>query len=162
MIYWVVQTTIDFIGSRKRAIMNYSKFQPVIIVYDTNCRQTIDSSPWQSGPIHLLPLKGCTLACGVISLHLFYWLNFGGEIQDTNTTNWKDANIKNVVIGGFLTNFCVESTARSAYDKGYAVTIMKDATAANSMEEQNHSEEKIFPLLGQTIPVDQFLNQLEE
>jgi len=74
----------------------------------------------------------------------------------------KESNTKNVVIGGFLTNFCVESTARTAYDKGYTVTIMKDATAANSMEEQNHSEEKIFPLLGQTLSVDQFLGQLEE
>ena len=61
-----------------------------------------------------------------------------------------------------MTNFCVESTARTAYDKGYGVTIMKDATAANSQEEQNHSEEKIFPLLGQTLSVDQFLDQLEE
>lgn len=74
----------------------------------------------------------------------------------------KENKIKNVVIGGFLTNFCVESTARTAYDKGYGVTIMKDATAANSKEEQNHSEEKIFPLLGQTLSVDQFLEQLEE
>ncbi|MDX1707087.1 MAG: cysteine hydrolase [Desulfobacterales bacterium] len=71
-------------------------------------------------------------------------------------------NIKNVVIGGFLTNFCVESTARTAYDKGYGVTIMKDATAATSEEEQHHAEAKIFPLLGQTLSVDQFLEQLEE
>jgi ureidoacrylate peracid hydrolase len=74
----------------------------------------------------------------------------------------KEGNIKNVVIGGFLTNFCVESTARTAYDKGYGVTIMKDATAANSEEEQDHAEAKIFPLLGQTLSVDQFLEQLEE
>lgn len=73
----------------------------------------------------------------------------------------KEGDIKNVVIGGFLTNFCVESTARTAYDKGYGVTIMKDATGANSEEEQNHAEEKIFPLLGQTLSVNQFLDQLE-
>ncbi|NIS50704.1 isochorismatase family protein [Candidatus Saccharibacteria bacterium] len=74
----------------------------------------------------------------------------------------QEGNIKNVVIGGFLTNFCVESTARTAYDKGYGVTIMKDATAATSEEEQNHAEAKIFPLLGQSLTVDQFLEQLEE
>jgi len=73
----------------------------------------------------------------------------------------KEANIKNVVIGGFLTNFCVESTARTAYDKGYSVTVIKDATAANSSEEQNYVEGKIIPLLGQTLSVDQFLSQLE-
>ena len=73
----------------------------------------------------------------------------------------KEANIKNVVIGGFLTNFCVESTARTAYDKGYGVTVIKDATAANSSDDQNYVEEKIFPLLGQTLSVDQLLSQLE-
>jgi ureidoacrylate peracid hydrolase len=73
----------------------------------------------------------------------------------------KEANIKNVVIGGFLTNFCVESTARTAYDKGYSVTVIKDATAANSSEEQNYVEGKIIPALGQTLSVDQFLSQLE-
>ena len=73
----------------------------------------------------------------------------------------KESNIKNIVIGGFLTNFCVESTARTAYDKGYGVTVIKDATAANSSDEQNYVEEKIFPLLGQALSVDQFLSQLE-
>jgi hypothetical protein len=38
---------------------------------------------------------------------------------------------------------------------------MKDATGANSEEEQSHAEEKIFPLLGQTLSVNQFLDQLE-
>ena len=82
-----------------------------------------------------------------------------------NNTNLEkileEANIKNVVIGGFLTNFCVESTARTAYDKGYGVTVIKDATAANSSDDQNYVEEKIFPLLGQTLSVDQLLSQLE-
>ena len=59
-------------------------------------------------------------------------------------------------------NICVESTARTAYDTGYGVTIIQDATAANSEDEQNHSEQKIFPLLGQTLSVDQFISKLEE
>ena len=83
--------------------------------------------------------------------------------NNTNLDELLEAgNIKNVVIAGFLTNFCVESTSRTAYDKGYGVTVIKDATAANSEEEQNHSEQKIFPLLGQTLSVDQFISQLEE
>jgi len=73
----------------------------------------------------------------------------------------KTAKIKNVAVAGFLTNFCVESTARTAYDKGYGVTVVKDATASNSPEDQKYTEEKIFPLLGQVLAVDQFLSQLE-
>ena len=60
----------------------------------------------------------------------------------------KEGNIKNVVIGGFLTNFCVESTSRTAYDRGYGVTVIKDTTATNSEQEQNHSEQKIFRCWG--------------
>lgn len=73
----------------------------------------------------------------------------------------KDAQIKNVATAGFLTNFCVESTSRTAYDKGYAVTIIKDATAAQSPEEQQYAEDKIFPAIGQAMTVDEFLAQLE-
>ena len=40
--------------------------------------------------------------------------------------------------------------------------MMKDATAASTIEEQNHSEVKIFPLMGQALSVDQFLDQLPE
>jgi len=71
------------------------------------------------------------------------------------------AKVKNVAIAGFLTNFCVESTSRTAYDKGYAVTVIKDATAATSPEEQKYAEEKIFPLIGQTLTVEEFIGQLE-
>ncbi len=82
-----------------------------------------------------------------------------------NNTNLEEllkaAKIKNVAIAGFLTNFCVESTARTAYDKGYPVTIVKDATAANSADDQKYTEEKIFPLLGQALTVEQFLSHLE-
>jgi len=82
-----------------------------------------------------------------------------------NNTNLEEllkaAKVKNVAVAGFLTNFCVESTARTAYDKGYAVTVVKDATAANSPEDQRYTEEKIFPLIGQALSVEQFLGQLE-
>lgn len=73
----------------------------------------------------------------------------------------KAEKVKNVAVAGFLTNFCVESTARTAYDKGYAVTVVKDATAANSADDQAYTEEKIFPLIGQVLTVEQFLGQLE-
>jgi nicotinamidase-related amidase len=73
----------------------------------------------------------------------------------------KDGQVKNLAVAGFLTNFCVESTTRTAYDKGYGVTVISDATAATSQEEQSHSEEKIFPALGGSMSVDEFLGQLD-
>eukprot|EP00534_Pseudo-nitzschia_fraudulenta_P001790 CAMPEP_0201125848 /NCGR_PEP_ID=MMETSP0850-20130426/23431_1 /ASSEMBLY_ACC=CAM_ASM_000622 /TAXON_ID=183588 /ORGANISM="Pseudo-nitzschia fraudulenta, Strain WWA7" /LENGTH=205 /DNA_ID=CAMNT_0047394025 /DNA_START=77 /DNA_END=694 /DNA_ORIENTATION=- len=41
--------------------------------------------------------------------------------------------IKNVVLAGFLTNCCVESTMRTAYEKGFKVYTLKDCSAATSL-----------------------------
>ena len=44
--------------------------------------------------------------------------------------------IETVVLGGFLTNCCVESTMRTAYEKGFNVITLVDATATTSEEGQ--------------------------
>jgi nicotinamidase-related amidase len=69
--------------------------------------------------------------------------------------------IKNVAVCGFLTNVCVEGTARSAYDKGYKVFLLKDCCAAISGEEQKYVEEKFFPYIGEALTHDDFLKRLE-
>jgi len=69
--------------------------------------------------------------------------------------------IKNVAVCGFLTNVCVEGTARSAYDKGYKVFLLKDCCAAISGEEQKYVEEKFFPYIGEALTHDAFLKRLE-
>lgn len=69
--------------------------------------------------------------------------------------------IKNVAFCGFLTNVCVEGTARSAYDKGFKVFLLKDCCAALSGEEQKYVEEKFFPLIGEVMDHQKFLDNLE-
>merc|ERR1711988_1525182 len=44
--------------------------------------------------------------------------------------------IETVVLGGFLTNCCVESTMRTAYEKGFNVITLTDAMATTSTEGQ--------------------------
>ena len=72
-----------------------------------------------------------------------------------------DGSIKNVVCAGFLTNVCVEATARSAYDRGFQVVIAKDATGATSQANQQYVENEIAPVLGQAMTVDELLAALE-
>jgi nicotinamidase-related amidase len=55
-------------------------------------------------------------------------------------------DIETVVLGGFLTNCCVESTMRSAYEKGYDVITLTDCTAATSDEEQNVATARDYPM----------------
>ena len=45
-------------------------------------------------------------------------------------------HIDNVVLAGFLTNCCVESTMRASYEKGFNVITLTDCTAATSLAEQ--------------------------
>jgi ureidoacrylate peracid hydrolase len=73
----------------------------------------------------------------------------------------RSRGIKNLAICGFLTNICVESTARDAYDKAYSVIILKDCTCATSAEEQKFAEEKIFPAIGEVMTHNEFLERLE-
>merc|ERR1712054_378493 len=44
--------------------------------------------------------------------------------------------IETLVLAGFLTNCCVESTMRTAYEKGFNVITLTDATATTSAEGQ--------------------------
>lgn len=73
----------------------------------------------------------------------------------------KQRGVKNVVLAGFLSNVCVEATARSAYDRGFRVQVIRDATAATSKENQEYVEREIYPILGGSITVDEFLAQLD-
>jgi len=44
----------------------------------------------------------------------------------------KENGIKTIILGGLLANCCVESTMRSAYEKGYNVITLTDGTACTS------------------------------
>lgn len=59
-----------------------------------------------------LVAKGKTGLCGFASTNLDFLLRQNG--------------IKNVCLAGFLTNCCVESSMRSAYELGYSVYTLKD------------------------------------
>ena len=132
----------------------FEKHQMAGIVKAVHDGNAFRSGTWGAEIIaELLPKEGDRVVGGKCSL-------CGFNNTDLETI-LKQANIKNVATAGFLTNFCVESTSRTAYDKGYSVTIIKDATAAQSPEEQKYAEEKIFPAIGQAMTVDEFLAQLE-
>jgi nicotinamidase-related amidase len=63
----------------------------------------------------------------------------------------RSREIETVVLGGFLTNCCVESTMRSAYEKGYDVITLTDCTAATSAEEQKSATAQDYPMFSQPM-----------
>jgi nicotinamidase-related amidase len=72
----------------------------------------------------------------------------------------RSKGIHTVVLGGFLTNCCVESTMRSAYERGFDVVTLKDCTAALSEEEQNMALAHNFGMFSRPMNHDEFLKQL--
>lgn len=71
----------------------------------------------------------------LILLSYFLWLAFCIYLLGlTNAPlDCRQAGIKNVVLCGFLTNCCVESSMRTAYENGYKVYTLKDCSAATSV-----------------------------
>jgi nicotinamidase-related amidase len=56
--------------------------------------------------------------------------------------------VRTIVLGGVATNIGVESTARAAYDHGYDVVIVEDATTGRSAEMHAFAFAHVFPRLG--------------
>ena len=72
----------------------------------------------------------------------------------------RSKGINRVAIGGFLTNCCVESTMRSAYEKGYDVVTMTDCVAATSPEEHENAITFDYPMFSRPMTGKEFLSEL--
>jgi nicotinamidase-related amidase len=72
----------------------------------------------------------------------------------------RQRRITDLAIAGFLTNCCVESTMRSAYERGYRVVTLTDCTATLSPEEQGAAVTKNFPMFSRPLTHDAFLTEL--
>lgn len=58
----------------------------------------------------------------------------------------RSKSIDTVLLTGFLTNCCVESTMRSAYENGYRVFTVTDCMAATSQEQHDNAITHDFPM----------------
>jgi nicotinamidase-related amidase len=73
----------------------------------------------------------------------------------------RSKGIRTIVLGGFLTNCCVESTMRSGYENGYKVITLNDCTAATSHEEHDNALAYDFPMFSEPMSSDEFIAQLD-
>jgi len=72
----------------------------------------------------------------------------------------RSKGITTVVLGGFLTNCCVESTMRSAYENGYEVLTLTDCVAGTSIEEHENAITYDYPMFSKPTTADEFVDQL--
>ncbi|MEM9460986.1 MAG: cysteine hydrolase [Myxococcota bacterium] len=72
----------------------------------------------------------------------------------------RSKGITTVAMGGFLTNCCVESTMRTAYEHGFDVITLTDCVAATSIEEHDNALKYDYPMFSRPMPSPEFLAQL--
>lgn len=72
----------------------------------------------------------------------------------------RSKGIKTVALAGFLTNCCVESTMRTAYERGYNVVTLTDAVAATSVEEGENAVKFDYPMFSTPTTSDEFVASL--
>jgi ureidoacrylate peracid hydrolase len=63
----------------------------------------------------------------------------------------RSKGISTIVLGGFLTNCCVESTMRSGYENGYEVITLTDCVAATSEEEHENALKYDYPMFSKPM-----------
>ena len=68
--------------------------------------------------------------------------------------------IQTIVIGGIATNFGVESTARQAFDQGYQLVFVEDATTSMNEAWHRFTVDNVFPRMGRVRTTQQVIDAL--
>ncbi|ROZ99224.1 cysteine hydrolase [Gordonia sp. OPL2] len=63
----------------------------------------------------------------------------------------RSKGITTIILAGFLTNCCVESTMRSGYENGYRVITLTDCTAATSVAEHDNAISFDYPMFSEPV-----------
>lgn len=72
----------------------------------------------------------------------------------------RQRGITDVVLAGVVTSICIDSTARSAFEKDFNVYVLSDCTAGRTQYEQAFYCNEVFPLYSQVITSHQLLESL--
>jgi len=85
------------------------------------------------------------------------WGAFYGTALDLHL---RRRGIRTIVIAGIATNFGVESTARDAYERSYALVFVEDAMAGLTAEAHTFAITTIFPRIGRVRSTEDVLGGL--
>ena len=102
---------------------------PVIWVQHESDELPRDSSSWQLAP-ELVP------AAGEARVYKRFESSFEGTHLEEKLAQ---AGVTHVVLAGASTNWCIRATAYAALDRGYDLTLLKDAHTTGHIELDNGS-----------------------
>jgi len=72
----------------------------------------------------------------------------------------RSKGITTIILGGFLTNCCVESTMRTGYENGYQVITLTDCTAATSVAEHENAISYDYPMFSKPMSAADVIAEL--
>ncbi len=71
-----------------------------------------------------------------------------------------DLGIDTLIVSGFLTDFCVESTVRQASDLGFFTIVASDACATSSQDDHDLALARFDRLIGPVVPTARLLQTI--
>ena len=117
---------------RVKSLIQRARASDILVVFVQH-----NSDPEIDGPIHaeITPLDNETIILKMTpdSFHLT-------SLQ--NVLN--DHNIKHLIIAGFQTEMCIDTTARRAVELGYQVTVVSDAHSTFDFEDEPRSVPEVI------------------
>lgn len=125
----------DFVSTIRKLIDVFSKHgRPIIFTRHIDSEGSLMCRWWQENikegdPMSQI-IEGLNTKKGIVLTKHQYDAFFNTELED----NLKQMEVGQVVICGVLTNLCCETTARSAFMRGFEVYFLTDGTATYKKE----------------------------
>ncbi|MCL2803946.1 MAG: cysteine hydrolase [Micrococcales bacterium] len=73
----------------------------------------------------------------------------------------RSKGIETIALAGLLTNCCVESTMRSAYERGFEVITLTDCVAGTSHEEHDNAVKFDYPMFSKPMTHTEFIEAVK-
>jgi nicotinamidase-related amidase len=116
-------------------------------------RQPVDQPmvpPPGGYPANFMELADGLAEAGDLRITKRQWGAFYGTELDLQL---RRRGVRTIVLGGIATNIGVESTARQAWEHGYAIVLAEDVTASQSVELHNFAIQNILPRISRIVRV---------
>ena len=82
--------------------------------------------------------------------------------QDTEVEVWlRSLGIDSIIFSGIDTSICVESSLRDAFNHGYDIVLISDATASNNLEHYNSTLDNIRNYYGLVMNIDELISNFD-
>ena len=83
--------------------------------------------------------------------------------QDTEVEVWlRSLGIDSIIFAGIDTSICVESSLRDAFNHGYDIILISDATASNNLNHYNSTLDNIRNYYGLVMNFDELTSYFEK